>query len=417
MMLWWLWACTGSDPVVDSGKPADTAVVDAPPAAEPKVLESVKWNLPTHELKSPAAIAEGGTVKDGRETLEKVVRTYGLDAGNPWAVKHALIALGPDAKLPDGRSAVDALFQDYAEEVELQGQTLIAFPKLKEVPGSESIRIEPHTDLLLKGLAEAGVKPDHAVSVQGHPHVVGDLYRESLFHVWVSKDQVWTTSWNDVPWTLYGLAAWAPDDLAWVAEGGHPMTMDALTSATVAQLHSETQFLRDAMAKGEKVEKQKQGIFAYTCGGAHLLQGAAFAVARGFGTPEDRASIEAEVPSLFYRFDLELAQVDEALTKHPEYRVVLLVQRMKFLGHFLETGHELAALGFYTATPEQAEILERAAGELLISVVLLRELGAFEELPQLKNTEKHQQYLDLVGDAAHALHGLNLAFGRDSVRY
>jgi len=387
--------------------------VEAPASEFP----AIEWRLPTQVVRSPAANPETESIASARETLETVVRTYALDKDNPWAVKHALIALGPDAMLPDGRSAVDALFQDYAVEVHHKGDTRIAFPKTKDVPGQEAIRIEPHTDLLLKGLAEVGVKPDHPVVVEGHAHVVGDLYRESLYRTWVSKDGLWTTSWNDVPWTLYGLAAWAPEDLAWTADGGRPMTLDGMTTATVTQLHTETQFLRDAIAKNERVEKRKQGIFAYTCGGAHLIQGAAFAVARGFGTPEDRKHIEEEVAPLFYRYDIELKQVDDMLVSHPEYKAILLGQRMKFLGHFLETTHELAAMGFYVPDDEQRRILSQAAEELASSVQQLQATGTFDQLPKMKNTKQHQQYLDVIGDAAHALHGLKLAVGADAVVY
>ncbi len=50
------------------------------------------------------------------------------------------------------------------------------------------------------------------------------------------------------------------------------------------------------------------------------------------------------------------------------------------------------------------------------SVVLLENLKAFDDLAEIK-TKDEQLFLDIVGDAAHALRGLRIATGDGEVYY
>ena len=344
--------------------------------------------------------------------LGAVVDAHATDPTNPWAVSHGLLARGADLRLSDGRLAIDGLFADYAELVEIGGARLPAFPEARG-----ATRIEPHTDLLLKAMTEAGVSPDRAVQVGGQPFTVGDLYRSSLATTWLdaARDHASFASPTDVPWTLQALAAWAPPDgLRWVATDGTAMDLRTLTTFAVAVLVKESAFMTDAMRQGTDFQRQGQGIFQYTCGGAHLLQGAAYAVARGFGGDAERAAIEAQVPLMFYRLPRELRIYDQAEAAMPQHRLRLTVQRLKFLGHFLESMSKLAILGFFQPDADQLAAMRGAADQLVSVVFALEKGGAFDKMDELR-TQDEQLYLDLVGDSAHALRGLELALGRGAV--
>ncbi len=398
-----------------SGGEAPSVPVAPAPSAAPRspgtVVPEVAWRLPERDARTPAPLAPSDDVAATRALLAEVVRVYALDPENPWAVAHGLLALGPDLTLTNGVSAVDFLFAEYAQEVTVGDASLLRFPTARG-----AIRIEPHTDLLLKSFAAAGLSPEREVVAAEKPHRLGDLYRGALARTWVDGARVSASgAWNDTPWTLQGLATWAPSELAWTADG-HEMTLDGLTHAVVVKLDAEYAFIRKALAEGGTFEKRGQGIFAYTCGGAHLLQGAAYAVARGFGEEGDRATVQAQIPALYARVDVELAQVDAALRARPDYTVILLVQRLKFLGHFLETAHTLAALGLYTPDAAQRAKLDQAAAQLVATVAVIHQGKLFERLPELRAKDE-QVYLDLVGDAAHALRGLDLALGESGVRY
>jgi hypothetical protein len=201
-----------------------------------------------------------------------------------------------------------------------------------------------------------------------------------------------------------------------VATDGTAMDLDDLTTFAVAVLTKESAFLIDAMQRGQPFERSGQALFSYTCGGSHLLQGASYAVARGYGTPRDRKAVEVQVPLLFYRLPIELGIYDVAMKRNPKHRVRLLVQRMKFLGHFLETMGKMEAMGLYVPDEKQSQRLEGAAQNLVLTVEALKKTGTFDNMETLRQKDE-QLYLDVVGDAAHALRGLRLATGAGTLAW
>jgi hypothetical protein len=336
-----------------------------------------------------------------------------------------MLALGPEMKLANGADPVDWMFEHYAEMAPVAGEELIAFPATKD-----GALVEPHTDLILKALTEGGFSPDRRVKVGGKEFPIADLYRHSLWEAWADPDRTGFQQggFNDTPWALQALSAWAPPDLAWEAAGAHEMTMTAFTDRVVAAPDRETQEMQAAAAAGQLLQKDtRRGLFAYTCGGQHLLQGAAFAVARGFGGPADRDGLCNQLALLRWRIDVELNAVDPMLTREGQdknVQLVLLSQRLKFLGHWLETTHKFGALGVCPLGDDDRKATERVAKELVRTVAALDQLGVFQDLSAVKTNRAldnlrqngaKQVYLDLVGDSAHAVHGIDLATGAATV--
>lgn len=204
--------------------------------------------------------------------------------------------------------------------------------------------------------------------------------------------------------------------MRWMATDGTAMDLNELTDFMVLVLTKESKFMFDAMRAGGKFERKGQPLFGYTCGGAHLLQGASYAVARGFGKDEDRKYVAAQGPLLLYRLPIELTLYDEAMEQHREFREKLLVQRMKFLGHWLESMSKLQILGLFSPDDMQAHSIEGAAQNLALTVMELEKIGTFDHLDALKQSD-HQLFLDVLGDSAHAVRGLELALGRQKLRW
>ncbi|MCO4747296.1 MAG: hypothetical protein KC912_21030 [Proteobacteria bacterium] len=398
----------GAEPVPTE---APTPAPVASPTAEPgQALPAVALRVPTRAAKTPAPVAVTPDIEAARAILERVVRAEAVVDDHPWALGHALLAFGPDLTLTDGRSAIDQLFADFAEEVVVGDETLIRFPSKRG-----SIRIEPHSELLLKALTEIGVSPDRTVQVGGNPHVVGELYRHALSRAWTDGKTTGYGAYNDAPWALQGLATWAPGDLEWQAEG-HAMSLDRMTTDVVAQAVEETAFMRDAVAAGTTFEKKGQGIFAYTCGGAHLIQGVALAVGSGYGTDADRVLVQDEIALLFHRLPFEVQLVDSYLQRAPEYQLVLVEQRLKFLGHWVETMHKAAAMGLFEPTEDQKRQMGGAMDELIRTVLIVEKMGVYGKLAEVRASNE-QTYLDYVGDSAHALRAIDVATGRGTVLY
>ncbi len=394
--VWHLWACQPSPPAIGIGS---VAVKTQTEVVRP-VLRSCVPGQKSQEIVPPDE-----RIDLARAVLDGMVRDFARDPENPWAVAHALLALGTDFQLTNGREPVGWLYERWGT---LDAAGLPDFPT-----SAGEARVEPHTDLLLKSVAESGMASSTAITVQGRALTLQDAWFGAASRIWVAGETTSATSWNDTPWTLAALAAWAPEDFEWTA-AGHPMSMDAFASAEVSRLRTETAFLREARGAGEEFRKRGQGIFAYTCGGAHLYQGAAFAVARGFGTPSDRVEIDEQTALLFWRFPIELRELDAVLKARPEMAPVLVAQRMKFIGHFLESVHRASAWGLHKPSGFERATLAGALVELVKTVELLVTMRVPASLPQIRATNE-QLFLDYVGDAAHALKGLDLATGRAGV--
>jgi len=348
--------------------------------------------------------------------LERVVQAQGVTPDDPWALAHALLAMGPDLALPGGGSAVDHLFSEFALESTVQGASLVRFPRTLTRKGA-TVKVEPHTDLLLKVFTEIGVRLDRPVQVEGVDHRVGDLWQQSVLKTWLDS-QTGESSFdspNDMPWGMQGIAAHAPEGLVWSAEG-REMSLDDLANLLAHVLTEESSELLRAMQAGGSFQKRGQGVFKYTCGGAHLLQGAAFVVARGFGDDAARKKVALQGPLAIFRLPVELGIYQELLARAPQHELVLMAQQLKFTGHWLESVHKMAAMGLFAPDPSQQEVMAQATQALIASVVALKAKGALDNLPSIRE-QNPQLYLDLLGDSAHAIHGLELALGRVDVRF
>lgn len=404
-----------------SASGSSTPVVPAPaPGPVPTAgwsaatMDTLAPMAPTRVGRSPAPLPSSAAIETTITRLEGVVKKHGADPLNPWAIGHGLIAMGPDFELSNGQPAVDWLFSEYAVELTAEGVTTVQFPRKKG-----EIRVEPHKQLMLKAMTEAGVRPDRAVTVQGRPHTVADLYRGAVLASWLvpATNHSSFSSPNDMPWAVQALSAWAPPGaFTWTAIDGTPMTLDDLATFTTSVLVAESQTLFQAMEAGAQMQKRKQGVFAYTCGGSHLLQGSAYAVARGRSTDLAHKAIQGQIPLLYWRLPQELRVYDEASSRAPQHAQVLLVQRLKFLGHWLETAHKLAILGFYAPTAEQKKQMSGAAQQLALTVEALEQQGVYGAMDRLR-TEEPQLYLDVIGDSAHALHALRIARGEHGIAW
>jgi hypothetical protein len=420
--------CGGAPPAPDpTPAPPSTPAPTAAPPAPPDQAPDVAFRMPALVGTSPAVVSATPDVDRARERLIGVVRGHARDPENPWAIVHAMLALGVDEKLSNGADPVDWLFSEYAEVRHVGDEDLLTFPV-----SAGGRRVEPHTDLVLKGLTEGGVPPGRQVKVRdGRSFQVAALYRSSLQRAWVKGTVTGFQehSWNDTPWALQGLAAWAPPELGWTAAGGRPMSLDGFTTAVVDQLELETRILAQAKAQGIVARKDtREGIFAYTCGGSHLLMGAAYAVGRGYGAPADRARVCTQHELWRYRIDVELGAIDPVLQSgrlDGPTTALLLSQRLKFLGHWLEVSHKTLAMQVCPPSPEDAAATKRVVAELVRTVDALEQVGVLAALPVLRTDPAwaavprgpEQLYLDLLGDSAHALRGLDLATGRASITY
>jgi hypothetical protein len=100
----------------------------------------------------------------------------------------------------------------------------------------------------------------------------------------------------------------------------------------------------------------------------------------------------------------------------PTQELIITVQRLKFIGHWIESAYKMAVTELFDPSVAQQSGMAEAVGLLVETVATLKRLGALDNLAEIR-LENEQLYLDIVGDSAHAIRGLELALGLGVVRY
>ncbi|MFO0728481.1 MAG: hypothetical protein U1E65_32190 [Myxococcota bacterium] len=337
----------------------------------------------------------------GRTKLGAWTQAVAGDPDLPWALAHGLVGFGADFRATDHRPAIDVIVSDFAEVITVGGKKRVHFQKRT----AKNLPLEPHTTLMVKSLLEAGVPRDRLFEVKGLGKVpLSRIAEDVLADVERPKTEA---EWEDFPWTLTALLTFHKD-LAGVAAkpSETKRKLDGLALDTIGYLEGAQAFLLPAMDanRPDLVEKRKQGIFAHSCGGAHLIQ-AAMHAAIFVGTPTAKARVKKQLDILLFRYLAEKRIYQQALAQAPQAALLLHTQELKFFGHALETFGFADPLGFVDHTPEMHARLAALANDLVKTIDILA--PAYHQLPAVRQ-EREQTYLDLIGDGCHAMRGLRL---------
>jgi len=360
------------------------------------------------EIKSPDEVRPGAL-----ESLRSVTDREASKADNAWALSHGILARGSEFKASDGRRAVDVLVDDFLEAAPVPGVRGMQ-PYFSKTKGE--VRVEPHTDLILKTFIEAGLPLDEPLTQAAGAPTLERLLRSSRLRFTPSDNAAdgYFTNVDDVAWSVQ---AWcqAVDkgaDPQWTNAAGQQLHIDAVAMQLLKLLEREYHFIQRARAAGETVEKRRQDIFAHACGGAHLFQASVACAAVGFPRDEHLASRIAQlIDAYLWRVPLEIALVDRGIRKAPRLAPLLVNQDVKFLGHALEGLGKAERGGLWSPSIEQVEQLSQMERRMMMHVLELQGVGSYDSDKMARlAAQDHgfQFYLDLVGDAAHAYAGLKL---------
>lgn len=341
-----------------------------------------------------------------QQVLREQCLLLAADAQNPWAMAHAIKLFGAGFLASDGRRAAEVIMHDYLERAPTPDGATLHFRPFG--PGPEALPIEPHINLNVKALVvEAHVPLTTTYATTFGKVTLRELVesaRQGFRHVPSSADY-----WKDVAWTLDLLAATQKPGARWKTNDGLEISLDQVFDDALTELERATADLKAGMLKGDsQVDKRKQGLYAHSCGGLHFVQGVLAwaknpAVRQRWGT-----RVDDQVRIHFYRFESERRQYEaawqQAVATAPQFKLQVLVQMVKFYGHWLETAARFRDFGWKPSAEQQATI--RVAKAMLDAAVRWLEAErAFERMDQLK-TSQRQVYLDLIGDSCHAAHGL-----------
>jgi hypothetical protein len=347
----------------------------------------------------PAGAAETSAL----QTLGTQCLVHAADPKNPWAMAHGITALGSTFAAADGRAAADAIVQDFVQRGGDAKSPQWGFARMTR----EGIPVEPHPNLLTKTLVLSGLKDARKFQTPHGEVSLGELVR-SVQHGFRHVPDA-EPYWIEVGWTLDLLAGrLTPKNAKFKNGAGEEVNFNRVMDDALAYLEVANAELAAGMDKGlAEVPKNKQGIYAHSCGGLHLLQ----AVMHWSRFPQVRKKwgkrLDRQVAVLFYRLGSEQRQYEAVKAAHPEYKLQLGVQMMKFYGHFLETTGRMRKDNVLTFSKAQLQQVRKAEALLDAATRDLEAMGAFSRMDELQKTQR-QIHLDLIGDACHAANGLAL---------
>lgn len=386
------------------GESGSTPAPSAPPSTSPTASPSpspsdtrTSTTTARTSTSGPAVItaAELSLRMDAaRERLEGWIQPGVSDPSLPWAMGHGLLAFGPELRTRDGQLAIDAIVG--AASV-VKGR--VRFPDKTASGGI----VDAHPNLMVKKMIEAGVPWDRAFTVPGKGKVT--LERLALDAIADLRAPADDHAWADAPWTI--TIALREAQRRKKVDEPTKRRLTGLALQTLAQLEDEQDFLTALLERQrpDLVEKKKQHIYAHSCGGLHFVQAALYA-AKFVDTAEAYERARKQLEVVMFRWIAERDIYRRAGLAQPQYRLLVLVQELKFYGHVLEVFALAHELGILSREPAVLVQLGGVAQDLLRTLDLLS--TAYGQLDRLRATSE-QTYLDMIGDGAHAAHGLRAA--------
>jgi hypothetical protein len=349
-------------------------------------------------LASAAPVAAPRAPPPG-ELLRAQCRTWAAEPKNPWALAHGMALDGRAFKAKDGRAAAEVIVSDFLRRDEAPGGKGLYF----EAFAPDGTPVEPHPALQVKTLLNAGYPLGRKFKAAWGAVTLGMLVEDLKRDFRPQQAQQ-----PDSAWALDALTRVLSPGATFQNGEGTTVAFDAVMDEAFATLELDQAELAAGMKAGlPEVPKRKQGIYTHPCGGFHYVQAVASWARHASVRKAWGPRLDAQVEVLAYRVDSESRQYEAALASAPQYRLQILVQMVKFHGHFLETLGRLRQENGWRPTPSQQAAVDKARAKLDAAVRQLHEVGAFRDMALLQK-QQPQVYLDLIGDACHAAHGLDL---------
>lgn len=370
----------------------------------PTVKLSAITALVSLALLSPARSSAARPGASSAAYLQTQCLLHAADPKNPWALAHGITGLGKSFATSEGTLAHEAMVSKYLGRSDRPDVGAFGFPTF--LP--DKTPADPHPNMIVKTLVLAGVSQSQAWTTPHGKVTLAELVesaKRSYRHAPQNPHY-----WEQVGWTLDLFSHVLTPARATFKDGsGTTVDFNAVMDDALTALESLDAELAAGMDRQEPVvPKRKQGIYTHSCGGLHLVQ-AVFGWARH---PEVKKRwgkrLDRQIDVFFYRLHSERRQYDAALASAPkQYQLQILVQELKFYGHFLETAGRLEKERVKKLSKQQRVELVKTRALLDAAVEELKAKQAYETLDAI-GASLPQVRLDLIGDGCHAVNGLAL---------
>ena len=238
-----------------------------------------------------AATALGGATDDSK----RIILAYARRHDDPWAIVHAVRALGRELTVDNGQPAVAWVLSEYLREQAVNGGPRhLAFPR----------RVEVHENSFLKTFLEAGVPPRFGFSHRGQTRTLGDVIdgARALLRFPDAARR------HETAWSLIALTRTTPPDRGtWTNAWGERIELARFVEAGFEALEEASRPVQEASDRGARLERLAP-VHGFTCGGTHLLYGLLVATQSGYTGSNHRQRVRRQMDLIVYRLwaDLDL---------------------------------------------------------------------------------------------------------------
>jgi hypothetical protein len=338
---------------------------------------------------APARPAAGAAAPDLDRRVRQFIERYAVTAEDPWALVHAIRAVGQGCRLQGERAAAYVLRTCVRAQEVNQRRYLY-------VPAS----IEVHPNMFLKTLLEAGVAASEAFVCDGRVCHLPDLGEgaKALF-----RFDPRTFDRNALAWSLIAFAELEAH--TWENAYGERIHLPDVVRFGLQALEEATHGLKPYWAAGLPLP-QKLPVHGLTCGGTHLFYSLLVAAKHGFVQAADEDILREQLRLLVYRLQADPDLIERyfrAIPAAPDVDLFRAGAQLKILGHALECLGYAHTHGLWRPSPLERQQLEQAVQAVrgLLAYVVMLDLAALRRrLPQLGQ--------QVVGDVCHAVRGLSL---------
>lgn len=338
-----------------------------------------------------AAAAEAGQWDE--TGMRRLIERYAGAKDDPWRIAHGVRARGKEFTLSGREAAVQYLLATFTAEQEVHGKRLLVFPR----------DVEPHTNLYLNNLLEAGVPLAYRFQARGRQYTLEELSEGAK-----ARFDLSTVQPNDIAWSLVSFTTVSPPIKGrWVNAWGKPVQVAEVVEHAFRVAEAATEGVRRTWIEHQPLAG-KSPIHQFTCGGTHLIYSLVVAVKNGYQVANGARRLRDQLGMLIYRMWADLDLIDRFFARvpdplRPSVGWAALDAKWKFLGHAFEVYHYALAHRLVAPTSAQGKVVEAARS-------MLRYLAGEVERVDLEAVQRAD--LDLfrqfVGDACHAYRGMHL---------
>jgi hypothetical protein len=358
---------------------------------------------------APAAATRtaGGVPATAVARLPEWIKRHAARKDKPWALMHAVRALGKGLSTDEGPAA-DYLCANFLKEKEVGGHRYLFMAG----------EIEGHANTFLKTLLEAGLPLDHSFTAVGRRRTIGDLVASARKLFSFDPDLgPFHTDRDEMAWSIIAFSITTrPGEDVWKNAEGREIRLRDVVAAGFATAEQASADFRAAMERGQ-MPSWKDRISNFTCGGTHLIYSLAVAVRYGHLGAEGRRRLHDLLALLVWRLKADLylmdryyEMVDKAYPKAEGGTLYRLDARLKFLGHAFEVLNYVRLHRLFSPSPAQQRDIQTAKGLLEAVLADLHQV----DMAVVRKTDAKLDKL-FAGDVCHAYHGIHMARGVNQV--